>query len=184
MADDKYKVVSDLLGAMTLEEKIGQLFVFGLNGSQITPDLVKAITKLNCSGIRVTPNSRIFARYKRPGSTGEGPVVRQPKGVGKDLKNEVPAPYLTLQEYASILNQLKTLALNRPHGIPVHIVLDQEGNGSADLSRGGNSVFSPCDGINRHHRSGPSLPGRKRSGRADAGCRRTDDSLTGIGCEP
>lgn len=147
MADDKYKVVSDLLGAMTLEEKIGQLFVFGLNGSQITPDLVKAITKLNCSGIRVTPNSRIFARYKRPGSTGEGPVVRQPKGVGKDLKNEVPAPYLTLQEYASILNQLKTLALNRPHGIPVHIVLDQEGNGSADLSRGGIRFFPHAMGL-------------------------------------
>ncbi len=141
MADGKYKIVDDLLGTMTLEEKVGQLFVFGLNGSQITPDLIKAIAKYNCAGIRVTPNSRIFARYKRPGSTEEGPVVRQPKGVVKDLKNDVPAPYLTLQEYATVLNQLKTIAINRPHGIPVHIVLDQEGNGSADLSRGGIHYF-------------------------------------------
>ena len=141
MADDKYKIVDDLLGAMTLEEKIGQLFVFGLNGSQITPDLIKAVTKLNCAGIRVTPNSRIFARYKRPGSIGEGPVIRQPKGVAKDLKNDVPAPYLTLREYATVLNELKIMAINRPHGIPIHFVLDQEGNGSADLSKGGVRFF-------------------------------------------
>ena len=54
--------IQKLIENMTLEQKIGQCVVVGMSGTVITNDLREAITRYHCSGIRLSPFTRIF-RY-------------------------------------------------------------------------------------------------------------------------
>jgi len=143
---DKYKNIDKLLGAMDIEQKVGQLFVFSLFGSQIYPDVYKRIIKMNCSGLRINQGERMFRRYTRP-DTGEiEGVYRIPKETDRDF-NFIRAPHVSPSQYAAFLNSVKKIGMERPHGIPLHLVLDQEGGASADFVMGGVHFFPSQMGI-------------------------------------
>ena len=140
------KYIDQLLGKMNIEEKVGQLFVFSLFGSHKYPDIYDRVVNMNCSGLRVNQGDRMFRRYSRP-DTGEiQGVYRIPKGINRDLSYS-RAPYVSVSRYAEFLNSVKQMGMNRPHGIPLHLVLDQEGDNSADFLMGGAHFFPSQMGI-------------------------------------
>lgn len=121
-----------LVDQMTLEEKAGQLLVVDFTGITITPHIIRLIEKYHCAGLRVQSDTRIKSIYH------SGPLNRDlvkqrswrdPVGPCKDLAFAQPAPHCSPGQYASVLNRLKEIAMNRRLGIPLHIVFDQEGAG-------------------------------------------------------
>ena len=61
----------ELLGKMTLREKIGQCFTFGFAGTMLTPDIFHAVEDLGCAGVRLTPWCTCFGRYADPHRDGD-----------------------------------------------------------------------------------------------------------------
>jgi beta-N-acetylhexosaminidase len=152
---DKYAIVDKLLGKLTLEQKVGQLFTQAYYGSLITPDVVNMIKKMNCGGFRITEFYRQFRRYARPGEERQAfdksnPGDIRPAKLFNDVKDIlVKPPYLTVPQYCEVLNQLKAIAKERPYDIPLICSLDQEGDGSADFVRGDLRFFPSQMGLAR-----------------------------------
>ena len=151
---DKYKVVDEALGKMTLEQKVGQLFTQSFYGSLITPDVVNMVKRLNCSGFRVTQFYRQFRHYARPGQQREAFDTTSPADIPANEFSDIQdtlckPPYLPIDEYTEVLNQLKEIAAERPYDAPLHLCLDQEGDGSADFVRGGVHFFPNQWGLAR-----------------------------------
>lgn len=140
MCEQKHPQVDELLGKMNLEQKVGQLFVFSLFGSQIRPDTYDRILRMNCSGLRVYQGDRMFRRYMRPKSGELQGQYRIPKGRDRDFLRQ-PPPYISAPQFAEHLNQVKRLGMDRPLGIPLHLVLDQEGDCWSDFIKGGVHFF-------------------------------------------
>ena len=152
--DAKYKVVDEALGKMTLEQKVGQLFTQSFYGSLVTPDVVHMIKDMNCSGLRVTQFYRQFRHYARPGQEREAFDATSPADMPADQFSDIQdtlckPPYLDLDEYTEVLNRLKEIASERPYDAPLHLCLDQEGDGSADFVRGGVHFFPSQWGLAR-----------------------------------
>ncbi|MGD9940708.1 MAG: hypothetical protein AB7T74_12975, partial [Clostridia bacterium] len=128
--------VERLLATMSLEQKIGQCVVVGMSGTRITNDLREAIVRYQAGGLRLSPFARIFRYFsddkaaKKTFEAGYRPSLEKIAGEG------LP-PYATPAEYAATLNELRSLAAARSPAIPLHMVIDQEGDTSKDLSRGG-----------------------------------------------
>ncbi|MDX9959320.1 MAG: glycoside hydrolase family 3 protein [Spirochaetia bacterium] len=128
--------VERLLATMSLEQKIGQCVVVGMSGTRITNDLREAIVRYQAGGLRLSPFARIFRYFsddkaaKKTFEAGYRPSLEKRAGEG------LP-PYATPAEYAATLNELRSLAAARSPAIPLHMVIDQEGDTSKDLSRGG-----------------------------------------------
>lgn len=128
--------VERLLATMSLEQKIGQCVVVGMSGTRITNDLREAIVRYQAGGLRLSPFARIFRYFsddkaaKKAFEAGYRPSLEKIAGEG------LP-PYATPAEYAATLNELRSLAAVRSPAIPLHMVIDQEGDTSKDLSRGG-----------------------------------------------
>lgn len=134
------KWIDNLLGKMSIEQKIGQLLIFGFCGPVITPDIVEFIKKYHIGGIRVSQGLRILTLNNdfRPGEipdrkTSESLVL--PRGKNRDYSNKIPT-IATSYEYAKVYNQLRQYALDRELGIPIHFTIDQEGNASDDMTSG------------------------------------------------
>ncbi len=154
MAKDRYRVVDEALGRMNLEEKVGQLFTQAFYGSVITPDVVAMIRRLHCGGLRVTSFYRQFLHYARPGQERKSFDRTSPASVTPHEFNDVKdtyckPPYLTIPQYARLLNRLKEIAADRPYHVPLHLALDQEGDMSFDFVRGGVRFFPAQWGIAR-----------------------------------
>jgi beta-N-acetylhexosaminidase len=128
--------IEDLLGKMSLEQKIGQCVVVGMSGTIITNDLREAITRYHCSGIRLSAFTRIFKYFS------DEKAKRQELGADfvpslQKISNEGLPPYATPAQYAAMLNELRDLAAARSPAIPLHMIIDQEGDTSRDFARGG-----------------------------------------------
>ncbi|MFC1483611.1 glycoside hydrolase family 3 protein [Candidatus Neomarinimicrobiota bacterium] len=141
MTLSKDRWVDNLLGKMNLEQKIGQMMVFGFAGSVITPDIVDLIRKYNVGGLRVSLKFRTqnLLHDVKPGTEPNENVLRSlqyPSGNNRDYADPKHCVASTPQEYADVLNQLRDYALERDLGIPLHFTIDQEGNGSDDLING------------------------------------------------
>ncbi|MBD3317510.1 MAG: hypothetical protein GF344_17100, partial [Chitinivibrionales bacterium] len=151
MYRDKESMIDDLLGKMTPEQMAGQLVVFGMNGTVITPDMVEMITKYHLGGVRISQKARLVTlntlhSYSKPGDQHTDMTLRSvspPRGTAKDLSFPNHPPVLDTGEYAAMLNQLRTYSRERELGIPVHFVIDQEGNGTDDLLGGARLFPSP-----------------------------------------
>ena len=142
--DAKAKRIDQLLGALSPEEKAGQLLAYGFTGTFIEPALEEIIAKRNIGGIRTSPYFRKFIRYLPDGAPGIKNVVR-PLHAGEKMWDEGSTPPQTLRasEYAERLNRLRRVALDRPHGIPVHTVMDYEGSGGNFVPPGMITTGSP-----------------------------------------
>jgi beta-N-acetylhexosaminidase len=151
---DKYKVVDQALGRMTLEQKVGQLFTQSFYGSLVTPDVEHMIRDMNCAGLRVTQFYRQFRHYARPGQPREAFDTTSPADIPADQFSDIQdtlckPPYLDVDAYTEVLNRLKEIAGERPYDAPLHLCLDQEGDGSADFVRGGVRFFPSQWGLAR-----------------------------------
>jgi len=138
--------IEDLLSRMSLEQKIGQCVVVGMSGTVITNDLREAITRYHASGIRLSGFTRMFKYFSdekaRQQELGADFVPSLQK-----LNNEGLPPWASPEQYAVMLNELRALAAERQPGIPLHMVIDQEGDTSRDFARGGVVQFPSSMGL-------------------------------------
>ncbi len=132
----KTEFINGIIAQMTIEQKIGQCVVVGMSGTQITNDLREAIIQYHCGGIRLSPFTRIFRYFSdsqaKPQELGPDYTPSRQK-----LHKPGPPPYLSPEEFAARLNELRDLAATREPAIPLHMAIDQEGDTSKDFSRGG-----------------------------------------------
>lgn len=128
--------IEDILSKMTLEQKIGQCVVVGMSGTQITNDLREAILRYHCSGIRLSSFTRIFKYFSDDKAKQQELGADFVPSMQKIANGGLP-PYATPEQFAAMLNELRGLAASRKPAIPLHMVVDQEGDVSKDFSRGG-----------------------------------------------
>ncbi|MBU0935406.1 MAG: glycoside hydrolase family 3 protein [Spirochaetes bacterium] len=128
--------VERILASMSIEQKIGQCVVIGMSGTRITNDLREAIVRYHAGGLRLSPFARIF-RYFSDDKAAQKSGAASYKPSLEKIAGEGLPPYATPQDYAATLNELRALAAARSPAIPLHMVIDQEGDTSKDLSRGG-----------------------------------------------
>jgi beta-N-acetylhexosaminidase len=138
--------IESLLGKMSLEQKIGQCVVVGMSGTVITNDLREAITRYHCSGIRLSGFTRMFKYFS------DDKAKKQELGADfvpslQKMANEGLPPWASPEQYAAMLNELRDLAAERNPGIPLHMVIDQEGDTSRDFARGGVVQFPSSMGL-------------------------------------
>jgi len=59
-------MIKTAIDAMSLRQKVGQLFTIGFCGGALTPEVIEIVTRLHVGGLRVDPNIRLsFSRYKK-----------------------------------------------------------------------------------------------------------------------
>lgn len=135
--------ITDLLGKMSTEQKIGALLTLGFAGTMLRPHIYEYITKYHCGGLRLSPNTRTFGSYVDP-KTGRNILdFTEAKGYKRGLE----PPRLTADEYRSLLDELQDVARNRPLGLPLHFSFDQEGGTSADARFNGWRYFPKPMGL-------------------------------------
>jgi len=132
------KWADQALGQMDINQKVGQLLVFGFCGPVITPDVVELISRYHVGGLRVSLKFRSMNLFHdvKPGTTPEPWTLRSlhlPQGPCRDFSFASPPTHCTARQYAEVLNRLRALAMARPGGVPIHFAIDQEGSGSDDL---------------------------------------------------
>lgn len=146
----KEKFINDLLGKMSIEEKVGQCFVIGYVGSMITPEILRRIKTYHPAGIRAGLMWRIRTVKHDPNGTNTdfaSRLQRPFKGTIKDFLPDIPVPHFTNEEFCEYLNELKKTASENETAIPLHITFDFEGDVSADYYRGGIKYFPSCMGV-------------------------------------
>ncbi len=143
---ERSEFLRSLMNDMTLDQKIGQCVVVGMSGTHITNDIREAITKYHCSGLRLSGFTRMFRYFSDDKSKGQQ--------FGKDFSpsmQKITRPgqpeYVSPEEYAEMLNELRDLAAMRDPAIPLHMVIDQEGDSSKDFARGGVVQFPSNMGL-------------------------------------
>lgn len=135
--------INSLIGRMNLEQKVGALFTLSFTGVVPKSSVYDYITKYQCGGLRLTPQTRLFGSYIDPRS--DKMIVDL--GVTNSIKYKAPAPVPTASEYKQVLSELQELAQSRPLSLPLHFSYDQEGGTSADFSFGGLNFFSKPMGL-------------------------------------
>ena len=115
------KRVDEILGRMSLAEKVGQCYTLNFTGCAIRSYHRRYVQEFSCGGLRVTPH--VIPEV----SLNHGEVLK-------------PAPYCLAEDYTAVLGELQQMALDR-NGIPLHLVTDQEGDLSIDFLRGGLNLF-------------------------------------------
>ena len=134
MTDAANKWIDGLMGRLNLEQKVGQLMVFGFMGPVINPNVVELITKYHAGGLRIAQKFHggssefcITAAGKPPIHPADKPDVNtydRPADLNTKRVNWTP------EEYAQTLNTLRDMALNRKDGVSLHFAYDQEGEGA------------------------------------------------------
>jgi len=117
--------INEIINKMTLEQKVGQTIVFCFSGSFLNKLVYRQILDFNCAGLRIHQN----------------PIPVTIHGAVR------PAPYILPEQYAAVLNELQDIALSRNPEIPLHFVLDQEGDTSSNYHMGGVQIFPSQTGI-------------------------------------
>jgi len=145
MSDAKKKWIDSMLGKMNLDQKVGQLLVFGFCGPIITPDTVQMIKKYHLGGLRISQFLRLInlTNDVKPGEEIDEITMKSmhfPKGINKDYTYVKPTTVANPTEYAEVLNKLRSMAMEYNDGIPLHFTVDMEGSGSDDLL-GGQRLF-------------------------------------------
>ena len=138
MSQSREKWVNELLGRMNLEQKVGQLLVFGFCGPVITPDVIELIAKYHVGGLRISQKFRTMSLTNdiKPGTEPDPNMLRSmrmPTGKCRDYANTGNSVACTAVEYAHVLNTLRDIAIERPLGIGIHFTIDQEGSACDDL---------------------------------------------------
>lgn len=128
--------VRNILSQMSVDQKIGQCVVVGMSGTIITNDLREAILRYHAGGVRLSPFTRIFRYFSDSKAKKQQLGEEYIPSLQKIARTGNP-PYFTPEEYAEQLNSLKRLAASRTPAVPLHMAVDQEGDTSKDIARGG-----------------------------------------------
>ena len=142
----KEKWIEDILDKMTLEQKIGQCVVVGMSGTVITNDLKEAILRYECSGIRHSGFARMFRYFSDDRAKKQELGDDFVPSMQKIALDGLP-PYCDTVGYARVMNDLRELAAQRDIKIPLHMIIDQEGDTSKDYARGGVVQFPSNMGL-------------------------------------
>ena len=143
--------IEQVIANMTLEEKIGQTLVIGFVGTVMTPRILKRIAEIRPAGVRCSTNMRMKGagtsdKYKNNQEYIDR-VVRMPQDGVKDYLPGIKPAHVSNEQYCELLNDMKRIALNTGAGIPLHITLDMEGDGSNDYVMGGCKYFPAARGM-------------------------------------
>ena len=141
--EKKNTYVRDLIGRMSLKQKIGAVLTLGFAGTVPRAHIYKYIEEYHCGGLRLSCDMRQFGSYVDP--NGNKTVVKLENADGIRFKG--PAPVPTLSQYKAVLDDLQSHARKRPLSIPLHFSYDQEGGSSADFFFGGVNLFPKPMGI-------------------------------------
>lgn len=135
--------IRDLIGRMSLKQKIGAVLTLGFAGTVPKAHIYKYIEEYHCGGLRLSCDMRQFGSYVDP--NGNKTVVKLENADGIRFKGSAPVP--TASQYKAVLDDLQAHARKRPLSIPLHFSYDQEGGSSADFSFGGVHLFPKPMGI-------------------------------------
>ncbi|HJC25271.1 MAG TPA: HAD hydrolase-like protein [Candidatus Eisenbergiella merdavium] len=135
--------IKNLIGRMSLEQKIGAVLTLGFAGTVPRSHIYQYIEKYHCGGLRLSCDSRQFGSYVDP--DGNKTVVKLKNDDGIRFRGSAPVP--TASQYKAVLDELQTCARQRPLSIPLHFSYDQEGGSSADFFFGGVNLFPKPMGI-------------------------------------
>lgn len=125
------KWIDQTLGALSLEQKIGQLMVFPHYGTFVTPDVVELIRDYHVGGLRIAQKFAPGVTYSDKARSGGEPLAKLDYNIF-DRPDQLDRISCTASEFARTLNELRDIAMDRPGGVPLHTAFDQEGEG-ADL---------------------------------------------------
>lgn len=147
----KETYIDELMGKMSLEQKVGQLMVLGFCGPIITPDIVELIKKYHVGGLRISQKFRYMSitHDVKPGTQPDESTSRSiyyPEGTHRDFSQFKAPTSASASEYAKVLNKLRSISMDRELGIPIHFTADQEGAACDDLL-GGQRLFPHPMGI-------------------------------------
>ena len=134
MNDAGNKWVDGLMGRLNLEQKVGQVMVFGFMGPVINPHVVEMITKYHVGGLRIAQKFHGGSAEFRATLVGKQPQHPTDKPdfntYYRSAELNTKRVSCTPEEYAETLNTLRDLALNRKDGVSLHFTYDQEGEGA------------------------------------------------------
>lgn len=130
--------VDATLGHLTLEQKVGQVLVFGFCGPIVTPDVTELVDRFHLGGLRVTTKFRGLDMVSDLPPSTELPDYkarswRPAAGLARDYAFHAPAIGCTPGQYAATLAGLRQRSRQRPAGVPLHFACDQEGNAVDDM---------------------------------------------------
>ena len=139
--------VRRIVESMTLDQKVGQCLTFGFSGGIVTDDFIECFERFHCGGLRLSPYSNNF-EYKVK-SKKAFPYEDDPEYArsGEKMLPVSFAPYLMPAQYAGLIDRFQSLAMKHNCGAPLHISVDQEGDMSADIVRGGVALFASQMGM-------------------------------------
>jgi hypothetical protein len=98
--------IETTLSGMSLEQKIGQCVVVGMSGTVITNDLREAITRYHCSGVRLSPFTRMFSYFSDEKAKKQELDAGFVPSMQKIATGGLP-PSTTPEQYAEMLNELR-----------------------------------------------------------------------------
>jgi beta-N-acetylhexosaminidase len=134
MTEAGSKWIDGLMGRLSLEQKVGQLMVFGFMGPVINPHVVDLITKYHAGGLRIAQKFHGGSAEFRVTATGKPPLHPADKPdfntYYRPADLNTKRVTCTPEEYAGTLNTLRDMALNRKDGVSLHFAYDQEGEGA------------------------------------------------------
>jgi beta-N-acetylhexosaminidase len=141
MNESKQHLIGTLLDKMTIEQKVGQMMVFGFCGPILTPDIEELIQRYHVGGLRISQKFRTMSMIHdlKPGTDPDASLKRSihyPAGNYRDFSSFSSATSATAAEYAQVLNRLRGLSRGRDLGIPIHFTVDQEGSACDDMLSG------------------------------------------------
>lgn len=109
------------------------------------------IERLHVAGLRIDTTIRKKQSYatEEAGEEGKNPPNGDglTNGICRDIEDRIHPPHVSPADYMDTLNQLRSAALERPLGIPLHITLDQEGNGNENYTLGNPRLFPAQMGL-------------------------------------
>ncbi|MCG8527224.1 MAG: hypothetical protein MI748_12640 [Opitutales bacterium] len=151
MVTQNEEFIKKLIGQMDLNQKVGQMMVFGFCGPIITPDIIGLITKYHVGGLRISQKFRgmSMAHDVKPGTKPDERLkrsIQNPSGNYRDYSDFASATSASAYEYAEVLNKLRKFSVERDLGIPIHFTVDQEGSACDDVL-GGQRLFPHPKGI-------------------------------------
>lgn len=126
--DVKRRWVDNLMGKLNLEQKVGQLMVFGFAGPVINPHVIELITKYHVGGLRIAQKFHPGASEGRTSDLYYDKSDMNTYDRPQELYTKRIA--CTPVEYAETLNRLRDYALDRKDSVGLHFAFDQEGEGA------------------------------------------------------
>ncbi len=121
--------VDQKLGALNLDQKIGQLLVFPHYGPFITPDVEEFVRRHHVGGLRIAQKFLPGATDSREDGAMDD-IHRRPDVNTFDRPESLDRIACTASEFAEKLNELRDMAMERAGGVPLHMAFDQEGEGA------------------------------------------------------